>query len=367
MKQTKIKAYAATTVLALFLFGFAAAHIFLPDGDISSAERRPLAQFPAVNAKSIANGKFMNDFEKYTLDQFPLRDSFRTMKAFSNNILYHRSDNNGIYIVDGSAVKLEYPLHYDSLDRAAQRFQYVYEKYLKGTRSSVYFSIIPDKNYFAAQKNGYLRMDYDSLINRMKSRMNFARYIDIFDTLSLLDYYQTDAHWRQECIADTAQALADAMGAELTDRFTKTPAGTPFYGVYCGQSALPMEPDKLYYLESGILDRCTVYDFETDRFIPVYDKEKLLSNDPYEIFLSGPKSLLTIDNPEADTQKELILFRDSFASSLAPLLISGYSKITLIDIRYISPDLLDRFVTFKNQDVLFLYSTSVLNNSSTIK
>ena len=54
-------------------------------------------------------------------------------------------------------------------------------------------------------------------------------------------------------------------------------------------------------------------------------------------------------------------------SSLAPLLASGYAKITLVDIRYISPNLLGRFVDFGGKDVLFLYSTSVLNSSELLK
>ena len=52
---------------------------------------------------------------------------------------------------------------------------------------------------------------------------------------------------------------------------------------------------------------------------------------------------------------------------ITPLLAEGYAKITLVDIRYISPSVLGQFLTFAQQDVLFLYSTSVLNNSITIK
>jgi hypothetical protein len=74
--------------------------------------------------------------------------------------------------------------------------------------------------------------------------------------------------------------------------------------------------------------------------------------------------LITIENPEAASDKELILFRDSFGSSIAPLLLGGYSKITMVDLRYISTDLLDNYIDFtKGQDVLFLYSTQILNNS----
>ncbi|MFR3996454.1 MAG: hypothetical protein ACLTZJ_03135 [Oscillospiraceae bacterium] len=52
---------------------------------------------------------------------------------------------------------------------------------------------------------------------------------------------------------------------------------------------------------------------------------------------------------------------------MLPLLAEGYSEITLADIRYLSPSMLGKFIDFTAQDVLFLYSTSVLNDSSTIK
>ena len=89
--------------------------------------------------------------------------------------------------------------------------------------------------------------------------------------------------------------------------------------------------------------------------------------DPYELFLSGSVSLLTIENPNADTDRELVIFRDSFGSSLAPLLVPGYAKVTLADIRYLPSSQMGKYLTFTDQDVLFLYSAPVLNNSETLK
>lgn len=85
------------------------------------------------------------------------------------------------------------------------------------------------------------------------------------------------------------------------------------------------------------------------------------------MFLSGSLSLITIENPQATRDKKLILFRDSFGSALAPLLISGYREITLVDIRYIHPDHLGQFVDFEGCDVLFLYSTLVLGHGEMLK
>ena len=62
-----------------------------------------------------------------------------------------------------------------------------------------------------------------------------------------------------------------------------------------------------------------------------------------------------------------MIFRDSFGSSLAPLLIESYDKITLVDIRYIQSGMLGNFIDFDSQDVLFIYSSGLLNNSLAMK
>ena len=88
------------------------------------------------------------------------------------------------------------------------------------------------------------------------------------------------------------------------------------------------------------------------------------------MFLSGAAAVLTVTNPnasEAAKGRELILFRDSFGSSIAPLLIDCYETITLVDIRYIASEFLSQYVDFHGQDVLFLYSTTIINNSAMLK
>ena len=57
----------------------------------------------------------------------------------------------------------------------------------------------------------------------------------------------------------------------------------------------------------------------------------------------------------------------NWAETLVPLLVKDYRTVTLVDIRYVQQGMLGHFLEFHGQDVLFLYSTLVLNNSSTIK
>ena len=62
-----------------------------------------------------------------------------------------------------------------------------------------------------------------------------------------------------------------------------------------------------------------------------------------------------------------MVFRDSFGSALVPYLVGAYSEITVVDTRYMNPSLLSEYVDFEGCDVLFLYSTLLLNDSYTLK
>ena len=120
-------------------------------------------------------------------------------------------------------------------------------------------------------------------------------------------------------------------------------------------------------MESQLLNDCTVYSLDEDKNTAVYNMEKLSSNDLYDVFLSGPQSLLRIENPNATTDRELVVFRDSFGSSMIPLLVQDYATVTVVDLRYLPSAAVGQYVDFHGQDVLFLFSTLILNTGSALK
>lgn len=360
--------------ITVFLMGgvlllFALICWFKPATEYSDSERRALAALPKLNTETITSGKFMSEFETYTLDQFPFRDIFRGIKSFSTLYLFQEAEVNDLYIYDGYVTKAEYPLVQPMLDNAAKKFQFLYNNYMADKDVNVYLSIVPDKNYFAGAKDHQLSMDYETLVSSMREQVPYMKYIDIFDGLSLENYYYTDTHWKQETLLPTAQTLANAMGVEIATEYTTNTLTVDFEGVYYGQLALPLKPDTLQYLTNDMLDACIVTSYNTGKPVikEMYDLSKADSKDPYEMYLCGNDALVTIENPSATTDKELIIFRDSFTSSIAPLLATGYSKVTLVDIRYINSAMLGAFIEFNNQDVLFLYSSLVLNSSTSFK
>lgn len=335
--------------------------------EISLSERRGLQQFPDFTCSALLSREWFKEFEKYSLDQFIGRELFRRVKAVTLFDFFRQRDNNGIYLVDDHVFKLEYPLQEKSIVRAAEKLNEVHQTYLQGM--DVYYAIIPDKNYFAAAQNGYPSIDYQRLVELMQDHVENMQYVDLFACLSLSDYYRTDLHWRQERLLPVLAQLAQDMGlspALATTEYTSV-TKYPFYGAYFGQSALPLEAEELTYLTNAILEDAVVYNYDQKKHHQVYTVTKFGQIDSYDLFLSGPVALLSIENPHAQTDKELIIFRDSYGSSLAPLLLGEYQKITLIDLRYITTKKVGEFIEFTDQDVLFLYNTLILNNSAMLK
>ena len=376
----KVKDISTIVVFSVIIFGLFIINILKPPAKISVSERRQLAQFPELTLKSITRKKvkstdkdtFMELFDKYTLDQFVGRDKLRELKANISFNLLLQKDNNKIYMVDGQVAKYWNNLNEGALKSAATKFNKIYNEHLKNM--NVYYSIIPDKNYYIAKQNGYPSVDYNKFVGTIKANTNKnMKYIDLFGVLTADDYYATDLHWRQEKIIKVAEKYAKEMGFSISGEYTEN-VKEPFYGTYYGQSALPIPGEKLIYLTNDILDNVKVsqIDVKTFEFVDgeLYKEEYFNNVDPYDLFLEGTqKPLFIIENENATTDKELIVYRDSFGSSLVPLLVEGYKKITVVDVRYMSTAIIDanNLIDYKDgQDVLFLYSTEVLNNSSTL-
>ena len=366
----KYKNIITTAIFALVLFSVSLSCWLKPDSEYSKGDRRYLTQKPEFSVESLTSGEYMKNFSAYVVDQFPLREQFRSVKTVFSTYALNKKDNNGLYTANGHISKIEYPLNDKMIDNAYEKFDMMYNKFMKDKHVNVYLSIIPDKNYFLAEPNGYLSIDYDNMIDSFKQRLDYMKYIDIIPLLESDDYYNTDSHWKQEKIYDVAQHIAGSMGTDANAVYDVNVLEKPFEGVYLGQSALPFKPDTIKYLTNDILTECDInYYDDTGKVFKgdIYNMEKANGKDPYELFLSGTQALIEINNPNADTDKQLVVFRDSYGSSLIPLLVPGYSKITIVDIRYIVSDFVGAFVKFNNQDVLFMYSTTLLNNSMSLK
>ena len=359
----KVKNIIITIVFLIIIIIPFFINIIKKDTQISISERRKLEQFPEFTISKLFDGTFFEKFEKYTMDQFWKREEFRKIKVNTELKVLNKKDYNNLYEYKGYLIEQIYPINKKSILNITNKINQIKEKYLTED-NNIYYSIIPDKNYFV--DNGNLKIDYEKLEKEMNENLQFGKYINIFDILKLDDYYKTDSHWKQENLINVAKKIGQEMNIELQQQYEEKTI-TEFNGVYSGRLAISNEKDKIKVLTNSILENCKVYNYEKEEYTSIYNMDKINSVDKYDIYLSGSVPLISIENPQNENGKELIVFRDSYASSLIPLLIEGYSKITLIDTRYISSQILDKYVEFSNQDILFVYSTLLINNSTTLK
>lgn len=347
------------TILFLgFIFTFSILHIILPDNEISNTERRKLSTFPEFELSS----NYIEDIESYLLDHFPLRDTFRSIKANFNYNILNKLDNNDIYLKDNYIFKSEYPTNKNSISNFISKTNKIQSLLTK--KNKTYIMIIPDKNYYINDSN-FLSIDYDYLYSEI-NKLDMTQ-IDIRDIMSLNDYYETDTHWKQEKLDKVVKELSTKMNFKYKEIEYKQNTYNKFYGVYYGESAISRKPETITYLTNDTILNSEVKYLENDKLTTVYNLDNLKSLDSYEVYLDGASSLIEITNKKSKSKKELIIFRDSFGSSLSPLLIEYYGKITIVDNRYISSDYIKEYIKFTNQDVLFMYSSLIVNNSVTLK
>lgn len=344
------------TVISLFLI-----NVIKEDTDISVAERRKLATMPELTTKSLFDGTYFKKFDSYVTDQFVERDAFRKIKIDIE--LSTKGEYNNLYLYDDYIIEEIFPLNSNSINNLTSKINYIKDTYLNDN-SNIYYTIIPDKNYFV--NKGNLKLDYNKLQDMMKSNLTNLNYINIFDKLTLDNYYKTDTHWKEEDLFNVANTIANQMNFDITNNNVVNTI-TTFKGSYAGRLSVTKDIDTIKTISNPSTLNSSVYNYETKKYTDIYDYTKINSLDKYDIYLSGAVPIIDITNNNTSSDKELIVFRDSYGSSLIPLLIEGYKKITVIDIRYISSKILNKYIDFNDQDVLFMYSILTINNSFSIR
>ena len=337
------------------LFFFFLLGLILKDKEISSFERRNLTTLASVKKDPLLN------LEKYLDDQFPFRNTFLSFYSFFDRVVFGKKENNNVYIKEDVLIEKNYPLHEKKVLEFSEKINKIANEF---SNSQVFYSVIPDKSYFLEEKN-YQKLDFLQLFTTLEKQVSIP-YIHVLPLLQLEDYYKTDIHIKQESYQKIVQELATHFLFDIQDMAWQKQSYKVFLGATYAKGGFFSKPEELFYYTNSWTDKAEVYHLEFGEK-EVYDKEKLGGTDSYSVFLSGPSSFIEISSPNAFYEKEIILFRDSFGSSLAPLLIPYYKKITLIDLRYINWEMAKKYINFEKQDVLFLYSTLLINESNLLK
>jgi len=259
-----------TIIFLVYIFLFSILGIVIKDNEVSFEERRKLQEFP----KFTLNNTYVTKVDKYFLDHFPFRSNFRSIKVNYNYNVLNMLDNNGIYLKDNYIFKSDYKINKNSLNNFINKTNKIQN--LLTNENKTYLMIVPDKNYYLEDKN-FLRLDYDTLYNSLNT-LNMTN-IDIRNTLSLEDYYETDTHFKQEKLDKVVLEMSKVMDFNYKNVYYNKTCYDKFYGVYYSESALKRKPETLCYLTSSVVDNAYVRYLENNNLHKVYNVNKLNSFD----------------------------------------------------------------------------------------
>lgn len=313
-----------------------------------------------MKKKFIASGLFF--IVVSTLIVGFLMNSKTPTKVLQLNSL--EADENGLYYAEDYAFKEMDPYEEAYIHNMSEKLNRTYETILNSDMK-VYYSVIPDKGYFI-ENPSYGKEDYENMLDTLNNEVEHMEYIPIFDQLSIEDYYKTDHHWRQDKLFPVVKQLGSYMDFEVNSSNFKENVSDDFQGVF-SQYMGEIPEESFVYMTSSVTEDATIKRFDEGTYEGVYFLEQLEGEDPYEVFLNGLSPMIILTNPHATSDRELILFGDSYASSIAPLMLEAYAKITFVDLRFVFMSYLPEVIEFDTQDVLFLYNTAVINRSVMLK
>ena len=356
------KKYSAfiSILFCLFIFGFGIAQFVIADKEFSEQENRYLSQFKAPTLESLKSGEFMEDFEDYIIDQFPLRDQWIQLKAWCEKTM-GKQENNSVYLgTDGNTLFAQYTT--PSQADFEKKVGYV-NKLAANVDVPVYFALIPDKSFVWADRlpaNAPLVDDGTALEIAGSLVSDDVNWIDLSDALSGDDvFYRTDHHWTTMGAYQGYLALMNAMNGEVTILdYDPTLVSDAFFGTtYSSSGAGWVTPDEMYtWIPEGMF-KVTSYHSGSPAAGQLYDESFLEKKDKYSMFLGGNQPLCVIENENSDGGK-LLVIRDSYCDSLAPFLGLDYSEVHLWDLRYNRTSLKTYIAQNGIDQVLVLYSNS---------
>jgi hypothetical protein len=309
------------------------------------------------------NGKFMEDFEDYIIDQFPLRDQWIRLKARSEKLLGKQENNKVYFGTDGNTLFAQYTR--PSAGELEKRVGYVNQLAANLAQLNVptYFALIPDKSLVWADRlpANAPNVDDGSVIRDTAALVSDkVNWIDLSDALKGDDvFYRTDHHWSTMGAYQGYTALMNAMNGSVTvpDRVPALVSDS-FYGTtFSSSGAGWITPDEMYtWVPEGTLS-VTRYPTGRPEKGQLYDLSKLEVKDKYSMFLGGNQPLCIIENENSDGGK-LLVIRDSYCDSLAPFLGLDYSEVHLWDLRYNRTSLKQYILQNGIDQVLVIYSNS---------
>lgn len=358
-------------VVSLFIMFFMMASLIVPDKHFSERENRILAQRPHISIDSIIDGSYMQDMGTYSADQFLFRNMWISMRTGYRNIL-GKYDSNGVYKGDN-----EY-LFEDIVTPDNARLEeniYAVNALAIETGIPVKILLAPDaastlKKYLP--KNAPVRDQNQDIDIVKNSLVDGVGFIDVRNAFAEADpktqlYYRTDHHWTTDGSYIAFMEAAKAMELDTSEiGYDYYALANDFSGTLAAKSGFSVKKDTIKaFIDNSNVQYVVEYTEEAKKTASVYDEQKLKSNDKYAVFFGGNHTQVKI-RTNSNSERRLLVIKDSYANSFVPFLIPYYREIVMVDPRYYSDNMREMMKSEGIGEVLFLYNGNTFFEDSSM-
>ncbi len=334
--------------------------LLFPRRTFSETERRYLAEPPGLTAAAFRDWTFDDAVETYLADQLPARDALVGFNAYTV-LLSGRQVSEDVWMDrEGHLVEAPMDAAPDQIRKRLNRIAALGEK----TGLPVYVMAVPSA--------GYVRRDrLPRALGRLYRDGDFLQIISDAPGVVPVSlegtflqegqswYYRTDHHWTGEGAYAAYRLFMAAAGHEALPYEAFAHRTAPGYvGSTRSRSALWLAKPDVLTIDEPLNTPVTVtFSDREGPFDSLFFFDHLKEYDWYPLFLDGNHPVTVAENRNAAADAPtLLLVKDSFGNTLAPLLIASYKKVVLVDPRYYRGSVADLCREHRADEILFCYS-----------
>lgn len=353
-------------VLSLCILGGSVGLIGMKKESFSEQENRYLEAFPKWSWENVKDGSYMEDLSSYVSDHFPFRDFFMGMKT-KTEIALGKREINGVYIADEGYLIEEYqrPKNTDKIIGILHNFAE------KLPDQEMDLMLIPTAVWVYEEK----LPPFVSVPDQMKTAEEIYQGVgmnqidcseDLLKAQNEQMFYRTDHHWTSYGAYQAYRAYCKEKGFEAVELedWDKREVTQEFKGtIYSKVNDYTRDGDTITLFDHPE-DTLTVTYQDTGMVTDsLYNLDYLQKKDKYSLFLDNIHPLVEIENKTAESDRVLVLIKDSYANSLVPFLAHHYKKIYVFDTRYYKTGP-SKFIKEHAEitDILLLYNMNTLDS-----
>ena len=351
MKKRSLILISAAVVLLLTL---SVGTMLTPDVEFSPDENRYLTAKPELTLKKLLDGSYEKQSEEYLSDQIIGRKKWVEAKSITE-VALGINDINGIYLCTGGrAVEKVTEEDFDwknfkkNLDETAKLTEVCRDKGIE-----VQTMLVPTAAYIYADRLPDHALTFDEgEAFRQAGELLGDNLIDIRNSLLAEKphnsvYFATDHHWTGRGARIGAAEFLTAAGkkerAKQVSESETEVLSRDFRGTLYSKVLLKTLETDIIETSADARKADLNVEIEGKRYDSLYFDEYLNQKDKYAVYFGGNYAQVNIETGASDdgqqNDEKLLIIKDSFANSMVPFLLDGFSEITLVDTRFYRGDI----------------------------